>query len=254
MNTQQNQMPHDVEKLKEIPKWTRRYAENRVLTIVVLTVLIMLISIVFPFPLVFAMAAFTKGNRILGLGIAAFTIVLWIALFIPVFKKFGGKNRGLLDRLVDQKIYGREGTVSLGKSELGRKITVSEIVTAIIWFSLFFGTLHLGNAHIVEAKYLQPIAAVFWVPYMIGGWYLWQSPKMGPIYLLLPILYAVHAILILAGVPLYITGFWGPFLNMGLPYMAYLFVTYLVSYIYGRYAMKKLKSIARAGGGSANGI
>ncbi len=29
MNTQQDQVPQNVEELKEIPKWARRYAESR---------------------------------------------------------------------------------------------------------------------------------------------------------------------------------------------------------------------------------
>jgi len=32
MSTKQNQVPQNTEKLKEIPKWTRKYAQNRTLT------------------------------------------------------------------------------------------------------------------------------------------------------------------------------------------------------------------------------
>jgi len=49
MNAQQNQVPQNEEKLKEIPKWTRRYAQNRTLTIFVLMLMTMLFGIIVAF-------------------------------------------------------------------------------------------------------------------------------------------------------------------------------------------------------------
>ena len=66
---------------------------------------------------------------------------------------------------------------------------------------------------------------------------------MGPIFLLQPVLYAIHAILILAGVPLFFTGSIGPSLNLALPYIVYGLVPFIVGHIYSRYALKKLKDV-----------
>ena len=42
METEQNQVPKNAEKLKEIPKWTRKYARNRTLTSLAVIVIAML--------------------------------------------------------------------------------------------------------------------------------------------------------------------------------------------------------------------
>ena len=72
MNNKQNNksQDQDTEKLKEIPKWTRKYAQNRTLTIIVLAAMIMLFSMfvagLVGFPLGLITAGFRKGNMILG--------------------------------------------------------------------------------------------------------------------------------------------------------------------------------------------
>jgi len=62
MNTEQNHVPQDMEKLKEIPKWTRKYAQNRTLTILVLIVMTtlfgMFVAVLVGFPLALAVAGF----------------------------------------------------------------------------------------------------------------------------------------------------------------------------------------------------
>jgi drug/metabolite transporter (DMT)-like permease len=260
MNAQQNQTPEDMEKLKEIPKWTRKYAQNRTLTILVLMVMVMLFSMFFAVVvsllLVLAVAGFRKGNIILGcVGIGCLVALLaayFKCLFI-VIRKYGGKNRGLLDRLLDQRIYGKEGTVSVPKPKSSKKGIWLEIATALVWGILFFGTFYLGMENHISAKYVQPISALYCVPYLVIGWYYWGSPRMGPIYLLSPILYAVHAILIVAGVPIFFTGQIGAAFNMCLPLIGYGLVPFIVGHIYSRYALKKLKGITHLEGGPANG-
>ena len=59
----------DMEKIREIPKWSRRYAQNRSLTVLVLLGMLVLYGLVtsalLGFPLVTAVIAFWKGNMIL---------------------------------------------------------------------------------------------------------------------------------------------------------------------------------------------
>ncbi len=121
MNDKRNQNPaEDLEKLKEIPKWTHKYAQNRTLTILVLMVMTMLfgmfIAVLVGFPLGLAAIGFRKGNIILGcVGIAVLVAVLAaISIFLIIFlSKFGGKNRGVIDQLIEQRIYRKEGTASI---------------------------------------------------------------------------------------------------------------------------------------------
>ena len=111
MDAHQSQVPQDTEKLKDIPKWTRKYAQNRTLTVLVFMVMLVLFSMLFAalvgFPLALAITGFRKGNIILGcVGIAGLLAVLIAILkgMIVFLSKFGGKNKGLLDQKIDRWI------------------------------------------------------------------------------------------------------------------------------------------------------
>ncbi|MDH4241541.1 MAG: hypothetical protein OEW48_18430 [Phycisphaerae bacterium] len=247
------------EKLKEIPKWTRKYAQNRTLTIIVLMAMIMLFSMfvagLVGFPLGLITAGFRKGNMILGcVGIAVLVAALAsISIFlIIIISKFGGKNRGLIDQLIDQRIYGKEGSATVPVPKSSKKKICLEILSGVIFFICFFGSWHLAMEGFIAYKYLQPVSALYIVPYVVCGLYFWQSPRMGPIYLLHPILYAIHAILIVAGVPLFFTGNWC-ILSIILPFIGYSFFAYVIAHVYSRYALKKLKGLTHLEGDTANG-
>lgn len=246
-----NHTPGNSEKLKDIPKWTRRYAQNRTLTILALMVILglfsMFIAAIVGFSLALACAGFRKGNIILGcVGIAVFLAVLAaIAKFyIFLFAKFGGKNKGLLDQIIDHWIYSREGTASIPMSDATKKKKWLEITVVIVWGTLFLGTMYLGMVNFIPVKYVQPISALYCVPYTVLGWYFWRSPRVGPIFLLSPTLYSIHAILILIGVPIFFTSNLGAVLNMSLPLLGYGYLSLVIGHLYSRYALKKLKTAA----------
>ena len=76
---------------------------------------------------------------------------------------------------------------------------------------------------------------------------------MGPIYLLYPILYTIHAILIVAGVPLFFATKNFCIFSICLPAIGYGFLPFIIGHIYSRYALKKLKDLTHLEGGAANG-
>jgi len=247
MNMQQNQIPQDTEKLKEIPKWTRRYAQNRKLTLLVYLVIVSLISVVIIVPVSCLIMAFEKGNMILALvGIVS---LIAVVIFVRFFRIRNIK----IWKWMDQHIYGYEGTVSMPEPKLTKKKKLLELVAVILYGSLSLGTMYLGMANFIPAKYVQPVSALYSVPYLVFSWYFWRSPRMGPIVLLSPILYAIHAILIIAGVPIFFTGQFGVPANIFLPLIVYNHLTYLISHFYSRYALKKLKGIAHLEGDATNG-
>jgi len=255
MNSKQHNKPQDqnTEKLKEIPKWTRKYAQNRTLTVFVYLLIVSLIGMLITVPLLILFVAFLKRNTPLAL--VGIVVLIAVLIFYVIFLlKFGGKNRGRIDQLIVQWIYGREGTASIPKPELTKKKKWLDLAAVMVWGSLFIGTMYLGMENFIQAKYVQPISALYCVPYMVVSWYFWQSPKMGPILLLSPILYAIHAILIVAGVPIFFTGQIGAAVNMSLPLMGYGFLSYVIAHFYSRYALKKLKDIAHIDGDSSNGV
>jgi len=256
----QNHTPQNTEKLKEIPKWSRRYAQNRTLTILVLTVMTgllgMFVAALVGFPLALAFAGFSKGNIILGcVGIAVLIAVLAAIMkfYIFIFAKFGGKNKGLLDQIIDRWIYGREGTASIPMPEATKKKKWVELAASIVFLILFMGIMYLGMENFIPVKYVQPVTALSYVPFAISR-YFWRYPTMtGPVLLLAPILYAIHAILIVMGVPIFFKGQIGVILNMSLPLLGYDLLTHIISHIYGRYALKKLKGLTHLEGDEADG-
>jgi hypothetical protein len=254
----QNHMSQNEERLKKIPKWTRRYAQNRTLTILVLMLMItlfsMFIAALLGFLFAFAFAEFRKGNIILGcVGVAVLIAVLAaiVRFYIYIFAKFGGKNKGLLDQIVDRWIYGREGTASLPLPEAMKKTKWTEILASIVYMVCLLGSMELGMLGYIPVKDFIPLTALFVVPFNIYIYFI-QRPRLGPVLLLCPILYAVHAILIIAGIPIYFTGIFAVPLNLLVP-LIYTFLTYIIGHFYSRYALKKLRDLTHLEGDAANG-
>ncbi len=253
MSSKQNNKSEDrdAEKLKDIPKWTRKYAQNRMLTTFVLLVMICFISMGTAFPLAFGIAAFVRGNMILaGVSIALLVVV---SIFLIIFvSKFCGKNRGLIDQKIDQWIYGKEGTASMPLPKLTKKKKWLDFVSGVIVFICTIGTMNLYMEGYISVKYLLPVTAIYGVPFLVFQ-YFFQRPRLGPLLLLCPILYTIHAILIVAGVPIFLTGNWG-IGNMAIPLFGYTFLAYVIGHLYSRYALKKLKGITHLEGDTANEV
>jgi len=261
MNNKQNNKSQDknAEKLKEIPKWSRKYAQNRMLTPIVLMVMVILlgmfVAVLVGFPLALAVAGFWKRNMILGLvGIAVLVaaLVTILIVMIIIFSKFGGKNRGLIDQLIEQRIYGKEGTASIPLPKITKKMRGLDYLVGAICLIYMLGVNSLCIMDYIAFKYQQPLMALCFVPVFVFEYFFLLRPKVGPLFLILPILYTIHAILILAGVPIFFTGYMR-FWNMFIPLIGYAFLAYVIGHLYSRYALKKLKGITHLEGGAANG-
>jgi uncharacterized membrane protein (DUF485 family) len=252
MNSKQHNKSQDqnTEKLREIPKWTRKYAQNRTLTAFVLMVMICLYSMGIGVTSYLAARGFIKGHIILA---SACIVVLAAILIFPIIfiSKFGGKNRGLIGQKMDQWIYGREGTASIAVPELTKKKKWLDFVCGAVVLICMLGTMFLSMVGYIAFKYLQPVSALYIVPVFVFEYFLIR-PRVGPLFLICPILYTIHAILIVAGVPIFFTGYLR-FWNMVIPLFGYLFLTYVIAHLYSRYALKKLKALTHLEGDTANG-
>ena len=91
-------------------------------------------------------------------------------------------------------------------------------------------------------EYMQTFSALYVVPFLVFLT-IWQRPVVGPLSLLWPTLYAFHAILIVAGVPILFHKPWTA-LNMLIPIAGYGILCGLLGHVYSRYALKKLKTAA----------
>ena len=256
MNSKQHSESQDQynEELKEISKWARRYAQNRTLTgqdaVVVAMLLVVFVVVLVALPGALAVAGLRRGNIILGCVGFVVLVAILVSLLI-YFLRFIRKHPGLIDQKTDQWIYGRDGTASMPEPKLTKTMKWLDIVGGAAFLICMLGSMYLMIKGYIACKYMQPVAAVYLVP---GGVfeYFYRRPKVGPLVLICPILYAIHAILIVAGVPIFFTGDLCMF-GIFLPYLGYAFLGCVIGHLYSRYALKKLRTFTHLEGGLANG-
>ena len=240
MNSKQDNRSEDqnTQKLKEIPKWTRKYAQNRTIPVLIALAINLCLFAGIAIPSYFGGKAYKSGNFVL-FWICIFVLaVAMISLVFFCVPKWGGKFIARISR----RLYNREGDVLIAIPKTIKKKQWVGYVVAMVFGSCVLISVILGLLGYLPIKYMQPVSALYVVPFLVFL-YLWQRPIIGPLALLWPILYAIHAILVVAGVPIQ---FGGPFvfLNMLIPVAGYGILCGLTGHIYSRYALKKLKTAA----------
>jgi hypothetical protein len=225
--------------LREIPKWTRRYAQNRTLPFVV-------------FQLIFIAGAAAFGGLGLSIGwasahghrplAAALVLILCgFSVFWIWLSLFGGLRR--LTAPIVARFYRREGEVALSPSA-GPATCRRPPLALFLYMFCILAHIGLGFLGVVPARTMQPVSALYFVPFCI-----YLALKMRPngslFMLLWPGLYALHALLLTAGAPIY---FGGPYeaLNMLLPIAGYGLLAGLASHLYSRLALRRLRVLARS--------
>ena len=238
MENERNQNMPDMRKLREIPAWTRKYAQDKILTNLAILIIFLVLFIGISAPPYLCGVLFKNGNIIaktICLIVSLSSIICLLYISVP---KWGGIK---IWRWIDQRIY-REGNVSIQEPELIKKKKLGQFV-GIVFGGCVACSVILGEKFI-PIIYMQPVSAVYVVPFLVFL-YLWQRPKYGPLMLIWPVLYAIHAILIVAGAPIAFTNNSGlVLLNMFIPTFGYGLLTFLIIYIYSRYTLKKLKAAA----------
>jgi len=238
METEPNEVPQDAEKLKEIPKWTRRYAQNRTFPVLIALAINLCLFAGIAIPSYLGGKAYRSGNLVLFWMCILVAAVAMISLAVFCVPKWGGK---FIER-ISSRLYNREGDVLISVPETIKKRQWVGYVVAMVFGSCVLISVILGLLGYLSIKYMQPVSALYVVPFLVFL-YLWQRPIISPLALLWPTLYAIHAILVVAGVPIQ---FGGPlvFLNMLIPVAGYGILCGLLSHVYSRYALKKLKTAA----------
>jgi hypothetical protein len=248
MKTEENNNSQDIEKLKEIPKWTRKHAQNRTIPTLIYMVIYLCLFAGIAIPS-YLRRSDQGGSttQFICKSVVLVSVIAFVALCIPKLKS------KLIERInrISRHLYGREGDVSISLSETAEKKKWVGHVVGLVFGFCVISSVFLGGKYNIPIKYMQPISALCFVPFLIFL-YFWRRPKIGPLTLLWPILYAIHAIMIIVGVPILFTGNLTT-LNMILPVFGYGLLTYIISYIYSRYALKKLKDITHLEGDSADG-
>jgi len=245
MNTQQNQKTENTEQLKEIPKWTRKYAQNRTVPFLIALAINSCLFAGIAIPSYFGGRAYRSDNLVLFWICNFALVVAMVSLAYFCVPRWGGK---FIERL-SKRYYHGEGDVSISVPETIKKKKWVVYVAGLVFGSCVIGSVLLGQEHI-PIKYMQPVSALYVVPFLVFL-YFWQRPKIGPLALLWPTLYTIHAILIVTGMPILAT-IHSTSLNMILPIFGYGFLTHVIGHVYSRYALKKLKDITHLEKGAAS--
>ncbi len=218
MNTQQNQVPQDTEKLKEIPKWARRYAESRTAPMIVFF-LVPLVLVGMGFLSVYC---FLKGIFILGV----IVIILCVAAFIYFMIAY--------DRY-EARYFVKSGIPQIQGIQQIRKYLPLPLILCVVL------SVILEHHGVFPAYLRQPVSALFVCPLLLFA--NWRLVKSGFIGYLWAGLYGLWAIAILFKVPiLTFPGRWAGHELVAIPVTG--LITGLIAYIYSRYALKKLKTTA----------
>ena len=222
----------NTERLKEIQKWTRRYAENR--TLPFLIGMSTFLFLFFGTGGLFYVAgkAYRSGNQLLFwicifAVVLVFTAVMWAARFI------------------ERRLYRKEGQVTLAIPKKTKRQRRAGRIAGLLFGVCVMISIILVVLCNIPIKYMQPVSAICFIPLIIAIG-IWQPPSVNPAGFLVwlwPTLYVIHAILIVAGVPILFHKPWTA-LNMLIPMAGYGILCGLLGHVYSRYALKKLKTAA----------
>ncbi len=229
MDQDQPQLPP--EQIRDIPKWTRVYTHNRTLP----TLVIMAVSLVLSVAgcLLFARAgnAYRAGLRTEFAACLTAGLICLAVIMSPAIPSVNRKVRAALSR----RLYS-EGVVVADGSAIQRRRRWAPFV-ALAFGSCVLASVYFGSR--IPAGYEQPVTALYVVPFLI-----FLAPENGIAGLLWPLLYGLHAILILAGAPITFHGKWSDLKNLLLPIFGYGILSLLVGHLYSRIALRRLRRLA----------
>ncbi len=223
---------------RKMGKWARSYAQNRSLGVVVSLVIFLILSAAIGGPSYFGGMAYRDGQWIIFWVCIAILIVALAATVYLSVPWWGGK---LLERITKQ-IYAGEGNVQITPTCSRGKCWLMGII-GIAFGGCIVASVELGFLGYIPEQYMQPVSAIYSVPFLLTLLFVLR-PAVGFIMFLWPALYTLHAVLILAGVPILFSRPWES-LNMLIPTVGYGLLAGLLSHIYSRFALWRLRSVAR---------
>ena len=227
----------DRDEARGIEKWARRYAQHRTLPVLVFYAVFLIMAAAIGIPSYFAGKTYRAGQMVwFGVCIAvlvpATALLIWLS--VPWW---GGKK--LQEFALG--LYGKEGLA--GRFSFPERRKMPRWFPAVIgaFMVCVAGSVLLGFRGYLPDDYMQPISAIYCVPFLA---FLIAWLRMPLLAWLWPVLYALHAILMVAGAPIRFAGSWQS-LNMLLPTAGYGFLAAFIGHLYSRYALRKLKKLSR---------
>jgi len=234
--------PMPMEDPREIAKWANRYAKSRTIPFLIQWVFIVLLAVVLAGMAYLTMTAYRTDDTMWFLVSAASIVVMIVVLAWFIAPRWGGER---IYR-ISQWVYGEEGYAAYLGGNVEEDITASRWVYVVgIGLVLYHltGALLIASRHLA-LEHMQPFSALYMVPFFVA---MSISQRLGFWAFIWPLLYGLHAVLILAGAPLRFTSVNLEMLNMILPVFGYGLVALVVGHVYSRYALHRLKGVVRKG-------
>lgn len=222
---------------RQMGKWAHRYAQNRSLGVVVLLAISVSLCLLIGGASLLGGMAYRAGHLwLFGLCLVIYVPAMLATIWFAV-PRWGGR----FAVRVTQRLYADEGNAQIVTPASPLRRWLGGLLAGV-FAACIVASIALEGLGMIPHQYQQPVSALFCVPFLVGLWFL-MRPAVGPITLLWPALYALHAVLILAGVPIRFTGYWDA-LNVLVPIAGYGFLAGLLSHLYSRYALRKLRRLS----------
>jgi len=228
---------------RQVTLWARRYLQTRNMgMLIALFIMIPLYLVGTGVSLLLGWAIHFHNLPLVCVSTVGEIVWLVVLVYFSV-PRWGGQ---LVSRLAAH-YYQPEGTANLADSTPRRRPKWVLAVAGGLFVLCILGTSALGSLGVITIpdKYMQPVSALYCVPFLVLLWW-WQRPQVSPVSLLWPILYALHAILIVAGAPILFMGRYESF-NMYLPVFGYGLLAGIAVHIFNRLALRRLQRAARQG-------
>lgn len=221
---------------REISKWARVYGQNRrsVAVVIGLLVCMLLFFAISGFSYL-AGQAYRDDNMPLFLISVAILVATSAATIYIAVPPWCGR---LVERLI-KRFYASEGNVELTVPVASRRPWF--LLLAVAFAACILAMVRFGDY--IPAKYHQPVSALYVVPFLVGLTML-MRPAVGLVLLAWAALFALHAILIVAGAPILFAGRWES-LNTLIPMAGYGILVHVISHVYSRFALRRLRSLVK---------
>jgi hypothetical protein len=166
-----------------------------------------------------------------------YLVLLILALAANLYLAVPRWSEKLMAR-VTKRLYAKEGQVTISAPVPVRQRWM--LLLAVCFGSCILASVLLGDH--IPTQYKQPVMALYGVPFLTLLIVL-QRPATSFVALLWPFLFGLHAVLIVAGVPIVFSGRWES-LNFLVPLIGYGLLSGIVGHLYSRFALSRLKKLA----------
>lgn len=184
MNVAARTQAPDTESLKQIPKWTRTYAQNRTTPVLISLAIYLCLFSGIAIPSYFGSRALVDGDRMLTCVYLILLLLSMICLIVVSVPPWGTR---IINRLT-LRFHAQEGIATPPAVATVKKSTAVVYAVGLIFGACVLGHVALGFWEVVAIGTMQPLSALYVVPFVVFL-YVRQRPLVGRLTLLFPVLY-----------------------------------------------------------------